>query len=100
MSTSTHLSKDKLRHLMNLAKLELDEHELVEIGKQLNETLDYFENLNDLYISAISESAYITKATNVFRDDEVDKKRLLNQSEISSNAKKKKNNFFVVSRIL
>jgi|SRR3989338_2449619 len=100
MSTSTHLSKDKLRHLMNLAKLELDEHELVEIGKQLNETLDYFENLKDLNTSDISDDSLESSAINVFRDDVVTTQTQLDQTSILANAKQKKNNFFVVTRIL
>ena len=85
---------------MNLAKLELDEHELVEIGKQLNETLDYFENLKDLNTSDISDDSLESSAINVFRDDVVTTQTQLDQTSILANAKQKKNNFFVVTRIL
>ncbi|OGK21631.1 hypothetical protein A3C23_02530 [Candidatus Roizmanbacteria bacterium RIFCSPHIGHO2_02_FULL_37_13b] len=100
MTKTKHLTKSDLIHLMELSKLQLNDSELLVIEKQLNETLDYFENLGDLDTSAISEATYTTSATNVFRDDSIDESRLLDQSTVFKNAKKKKNNFFIVSRII
>lgn len=100
MTKTKHLTKTDLLHLMNLSKLQMNDNELVEIEKQLNETLDYFKNLSDLDTSAISEATYTTTATNVFRDDSIDENRLLDQEVVFKNAKKRKNNFFVVSRII
>lgn len=94
------LGKKDLVHLSHLSCLHLSDEELNKIGQQLNETLDYFENLKELDTSKIADSSYTTAATNVFRDDIVDTKAQLDQDSILKNAKKKKDNFFVVTRIL
>lgn len=98
---SPDLSKENVIHLSKLSKLDLTDDEQKKILQQLNDTLHYVENLHELPTDSVSsKSAHVTKTTNVFSEDVVDKKRILPPDEALQNALVKKKNYFVVKRIL
>lgn len=99
--TSRDLTKDDVVHLAKLSKLELTDEELDKIESQLNETLAFVENLNELSTDDVpSENQHVTKTTNVYAEDEVETSAMLTQTQALQNAPQKKHNYFVVKRIL
>ncbi len=99
MSTKT-LSKKDVEHLAKLSALTLTEKEVEKYEKQLSETLDYVENLEELNTEKISEAHSVTNSIDVFFEDGEECKRQLDEKEVFANTKKSKNNQFVVERIL
>jgi len=93
------LSKEDVLHLARLAALTLNEEEAVKYKKQLEETISYIENLNELETSNISPTSHIIPITNIFFDDGEKNKRGLSLTEVFQNAKNKENNCFKVRKI-
>lgn len=94
------LSKEDILHLAKLAKLHLTEAEIEKYWKQLEETVEYINNLNELATEKVEPTSQTTNLTNVFFEDGERNERSLNVNQALSNAKSKKNNHFVIKRIL
>lgn len=58
-------------HVAKLAKLKLGNEERDMLAKQLPSILEYIGQLQDVDTSNVDPKAYLTEATNVFRDDVV-----------------------------
>lgn len=99
-SQKKELTKDDILHLAKLSQLSLTDEEIVQIANQLNDTLDYVHNLNELDISSISSDTHVTNTKNVWRDDVIDTSRMYSQEDALKNALRKSNGYFVVKRIL
>lgn len=98
--TNKKLSKEEILHLADLAKLKLTEEEIVKFQDQLGETIEYIKNLDELDTKDTEPTNSVVDLKNVeFKDGEKNEKGLTKE-EALANAKKKKNNMFVVDRIL
>jgi aspartyl-tRNA(Asn)/glutamyl-tRNA(Gln) amidotransferase subunit C len=64
------LSHDEVRHIAELAKLELTDAEVMLYAGQLTSILRYFERLKELDTSHIPPTASVLPLKNVFRADE------------------------------
>jgi aspartyl-tRNA(Asn)/glutamyl-tRNA(Gln) amidotransferase subunit C len=58
-----------LKHLAQLARIELNQEEEKELLNDLEKIIDYFNNIQKLDTSKISEETDISIAKNVFRED-------------------------------
>lgn len=94
------LSKKDIEHLAKLSALKLTDEELEKYERQLSETLDYIENLNELKTDNVKEAHSVIDSKDVFFEDGEENKRGLTEEKVFSNAKKSKNNQFTVERIL
>ncbi len=63
------LNKDQIKHIAELARLELSEEETGEITPQLSDILDYIEQLREVDTTNVEATAQVTGQTNVFRQD-------------------------------
>ncbi|MBI2421055.1 MAG: Asp-tRNA(Asn)/Glu-tRNA(Gln) amidotransferase subunit GatC [Candidatus Levybacteria bacterium] len=90
--------KFDISHVAKLANLPLSEKEKTKFGKQLEETLNYIENLNEVDTSNVRTVDNITGLQNIFRDDTTSPS--LSQDEALSNTKSKHNGMFKVKGIL
>lgn len=94
------LTKKDILHLAALSKLLLSEKEIEKYLGQLEQTVEYVNNLNELPTKNIEPTSQTTNLTNVgFKDGEINKRKF-SQQEATKNIKNKKNGFFVVKRIL
>lgn len=100
MSKKKLLSREEIIHLANLANLKLTEEEIKKYQEQLTETLDYVKNLNELQTDDVESTNQSIKLKNVNFEDGEKNKRGLTQSDTLANSKAKKDNYFVVKRIL
>lgn len=100
MKKKTELSKEEIIHLAKLANLSLTDEEIEKFRKQLTETVEYVENLNELDTKQVSETSSTAQLTDVFFKDGEENKRNLTQADALKNSKNKKNDYFVVKRIL
>jgi aspartyl-tRNA(Asn)/glutamyl-tRNA(Gln) amidotransferase subunit C len=66
------LSKDQVKHIAKLARLELSEEELEAYGGQLTDILNFVEKLQEVDTTDVEPMAHTTGAENVLREDEVE----------------------------
>ncbi len=92
------LTADEVKHVADLAKLNLTDEELVKFQGQLSAILDYVKQLQQVDTKGVEETSQVTGLGNVLRDD----KALvsLSQEEALSNVKTKHNGYVKVPGIL
>lgn len=94
------LTKEEIIHLGKLANMSLTDEEIKRFKKQLAETLDYVKNLQELNTDKVKPTDHTVESKNVFFEDGEKNTRSLTSQEALNNSKNKKNNYFVVKRIL
>lgn len=90
--------KIDVSHVAKLANLPLTDGEKKKFSKQLEETLTYIENLNEIETKNVEPTSQVTGLENVLREDEPSSS--LSQEEVLKNAKSTHNRFFKVKAIL
>ncbi|MBP9691400.1 Asp-tRNA(Asn)/Glu-tRNA(Gln) amidotransferase subunit GatC [Candidatus Woesebacteria bacterium] len=100
MSKSATLSKDDVLHIAQLANIQLSEDEVVKYQKQLIETIQYVENLEELDTSGVEPTLHSTKASNVYFADGTTNERKFTQDEALKNGKSTKKHMFAVKRLM
>ena len=94
------LTSEEIKHLAKLANLSLTEDELKKYSNQLEETIEYVENLDELDTKNTVPTSHTVNLKDVFFRDGENNNRALTNDEATKNAKNKKKGFFVVKRIL
>jgi len=94
------LTTDEIKHLAKLANLPLSEEEIKKYSKQLEETIEYIENLKELDTKNTPPTSHTVNLKDVFSKNGEKNRRGLTIEEATKNAKNKKNGFFMVKRIL
>lgn len=67
----TKLSRDDVLKLARLARLDLTEEEIELFRTQIDDILDYVEQLKNVDVAGLSPTTQVTGLKNVMRDDEV-----------------------------
>lgn len=65
------LKKEDIRHIADLARLELTEEELSKYGSQLSDVLEWASQLNEVDTENIKPTAQVTGVENILREDVV-----------------------------
>lgn len=99
MKTSK-LTPADISHLTELSSLSLTDAEKKKIEKQLTETLDYVQNLNEIKTDEVKPTDHTVDLKNEFFQDGTENERKLSEKETFSNSKRKKGNHFTVKKIL
>jgi aspartyl-tRNA(Asn)/glutamyl-tRNA(Gln) amidotransferase subunit C len=63
------VSKDEVKYISKLAKLNFQENELEDFTKQFNEILSYMDTLNEINTDDIEPLSHPLDQENVFRED-------------------------------
>ncbi len=95
--TKKQLSKKEVLHIASLANLQLSQEEIELFRKQLSDTLEYVEVLDELDTETVKPISQVTGLENVTRKDV--SKTNLTQKEATSQAKSKSNGYFKVKAI-
>lgn len=90
--------KFDVSHVAKLANLALSEEEKKKFEKQLEETAQYVEGLDEVNTDGVVPTSQVTGLENVTREDEI--KPSLSQEEALKNAQSTHNGFFKVKGIL
>lgn len=90
--------KIDVAHVAKLASLPLNEEEKKKFEKQLGETLDYINQLNEIDTKGVEPTSQVTGLENVTREDVVTPS--LPQEEALKNTKSVHNGFIKVKAIL
>ena len=94
------LNKKDVEHLAKLANLILSDEEVTIFGKQLQETITYVENLNELDTSHVDATSHSGVQKNITFTDGTVNERGLTQEQALKNAKKQNDGYFEVDRIM
>ncbi|PTL39222.1 Asp-tRNA(Asn)/Glu-tRNA(Gln) amidotransferase subunit GatC [Alkalicoccus saliphilus] len=78
------ISKEQVRHVADLARLQLQEEEVEHLGSQLDDIISAAERLNELDTVNIKPTSHVVDVRNVMREDEV--KPSLSQEDVLKNA--------------
>lgn len=89
--------KIDVSHIAKLANLPLSPAEKTKFEKQLGETLEYVEGLNEVKTKNTEPTSQVTGLENITREDTT--KPSLSQNEALSNTRSKHNGFFKVKAI-
>ena len=92
------LSRDEVRHIALLARLELSAEEEVALTEQLGHILHYFEKLGTLDTAAVEPTAHVVDLLAAYREDAVTNPPA--PEALRSNAPARDENFFKVPKII
>jgi aspartyl-tRNA(Asn)/glutamyl-tRNA(Gln) amidotransferase subunit C len=92
MSPDTKISKDQLRHIAKLSRLEIKPEEEDYLVDQLSETASYIDVLQELNTNNVNPTFQVNHKKNVLRDDVI--KPSLTQEEVLSQAPEKCDGYF------
>lgn len=90
---------DKLvEHLAHLSRLELDETSREKMKFDFKKILDFVTKLEEVDTSGVDPLVYMSKETNVLREDEV--KGMVSQKEALQNAPKKDTDYIRIPKVI
>jgi len=92
------LSKDTVKHIAMLSRLELKEEEVEKFQKQLSQILDFVEKLNELNTDGIDPKFQIIPPQNVLREDV--KGTSLPREKTFMNAPETDGEYFIVPKVV
>ncbi|MBI5183894.1 MAG: Asp-tRNA(Asn)/Glu-tRNA(Gln) amidotransferase subunit GatC [Nitrospinae bacterium] len=65
------ITKEKVKHIAMLARLEIDEEEEERFAQQLSDVLNHMEKLDQLDTEDVEPTSHILPIQNVFKEDEI-----------------------------
>ncbi len=92
------LTREDVKHVATLARMELTQEEEELLTQQLGKILHYIEKLNQLNTDKVAPLAHVGDIVNAFREDRVTNKPAIDL--LLSNAPEREKNFFKVPKII
>ena len=92
------ITREHVRHVARLARLNLSSEEMDIFTVQLNTILSYVDKLNELDTTQVEPLSHAIEVTNAFRDDVVEES--LTREIVLKNAPETEKGFFKVPRII
>jgi len=92
------INKDLVKNLAKLAKLNLADEEIDKYSKDLTAVVGFMEEIKNLNVNNIYETARVTEEENVIREDKIASS--LSQKEALKNSKNTYNGYFLVPQVL
>jgi aspartyl-tRNA(Asn)/glutamyl-tRNA(Gln) amidotransferase subunit C len=92
------VSKDEVKYIASLSKLEFDESELEDFTKEFNQILNYIDKLNELDTENVEPLSHPIEKLNVFREDE--HKKSVDRTEALKNAPDSNDEYFKVPKVI
>ncbi len=92
------ITKDTVKHVAHLARIDLTPNELEKLSQELHEILDFIDKLKTVEIKEITPTSHILPINNVLRDDSPAES--LSNKKALENAPQKQGNFFAVPKVI
>ncbi|MDD4894470.1 MAG: Asp-tRNA(Asn)/Glu-tRNA(Gln) amidotransferase subunit GatC [Candidatus Omnitrophica bacterium] len=92
------ITKDTVKYVAHLARIDLEPKELDKLSQELQEILDFIDKLKKLDVKEIAPTSHILPVNNVLRQDLP--LESLPGKEALDNAPHKQGNFFGVPKII
>lgn len=93
------LQKEEVKHIADLARIELTAAEITQYTKELSAILAYVDELKKLDVSAVEEIGQITGLTNQLAEDKIEN-CAISQKELLANAPAVENGQIKVKSVL
>ncbi len=68
------VTRDDVRHVAQLARLDFSGEEEAQMAEELSEILGYVEKLDELDTAGVPPMSHVLDVTNVFRSDEIEER--------------------------
>ena len=98
MTATSKISEEDVKHIADLARIELTEEERRSFTEQFNTILAYFEILQDLDTETVSPTSHVIEVTNAFREDQV--RPSLAPDDVVKNTAQTERGFFKAPKII
>ena len=92
------ITKDLVKNLSRLAKLNLTEKQIEKYTNDLSSVMGYMDEIKNINVGNVSETARIAKDENILRNDVITSS--LDQKEALKNCKSTHDGYFLVPMIL
>ena len=92
------ISKNEVRHIANLASVNIDEKDLEIFSEQMATILEYVDSLENLNTKNVEPTYNSIFTTNAFREDKIEKS--IGEEKALLNAPETEDNFFIVPKII
>lgn len=92
------ITREDVLHVAQLARLQLEDHEIEAYHQELNELLGHFEDLNAVDVTGFEPKPHAVALTNAWDEDVV--QNGLHRDQALANAPKQKAGLFLVPTIL
>lgn len=96
----TAISQDDVKHVADLANLDLTEKEIKKFTPQLAKIVDYISELSEVDTKNVEPTSQTTGLTNVTSSDTVNPENILTQDQALSGTDATYNGYFKVGAIL
>jgi aspartyl-tRNA(Asn)/glutamyl-tRNA(Gln) amidotransferase subunit C len=93
-----NITKDTVRKMAHLARLELNESEEQSMANDLTKIIGWMEQLNEVETTDIKPLTHISHEINVFRDDIAHNQ--LNRADGLKNAPQANDSYFIVPKVM
>lgn len=94
------INSKEAAHIADLSRLSFSEQELTVYSKQLDQILNYINQLNELDLSALEPFVHASEQTNIFRPDVPTESQRFADASHLINAAEKRGTLIVVPKIL
>lgn len=92
------VSREEIKHIANLARLELNENEIDNYIENLQDILNFAEVVNNAPVQDLDITIGTNEAKNVFRKDEIE---VFEDNEaLLANATEKERNMFKIPKVI
>jgi len=92
------VTKDDVKHIAKLAKLEFNDEEMVKYTEDLNKILEYVDKLNELDTENIEPLSHPIEGSNVFREDSL--RISVSTEDALKNAPESTHKYFKVPKVI
>lgn len=92
------ISKEEVKKLAHLARLEFSEAEIEEMQSDMDKILGFVDKISELDLEGVEPLIYMSDERNVLRTDEVE--QLITKDEALKNAPDKDTDYFRVPKVL
>lgn len=99
MKQKSLLTVEEVKHVAKLAKLNLTDKQIKNFSQQLSQVISYMSKIQKLETNSVIETSQVTRLENVFREDLVEKERMLRQKEVLANSKRNYKGYFVTEAV-
>ena len=96
--TENTISMEEVRHVADLARLDMDDESIQVFSDQIGEILQYVNTLQGVDTEGVKPTSHAIFLTNAFREDEV--KEHLDTDSAVSNAPESEDNAFLVPKVI
>jgi len=96
------ISKEEVKHIAKLARLELGPKEVEKFRKELSEILDYVKKLNEVNVKKVKATIHPLGIENIFREDKAvpQSVEMMMSNDLIEAAPEKKERYIRVKAVL